>query len=180
MTDTVQSPMWGDFKSYDEANKQFKLLDEDSGYVWRIDELSPLTLSPFVDLDEKGQAKPAKWQTQITFTCVDYANDDPSDTAIGQTIKKFASISMHAKATFYKIAKAAFGGEVDPAWKPNPKDLQGKLVTGPVGHKPPNNEGRVYAEITSFAPYRGKGDFSHVPVAVSANGVTDQTDDVPF
>ncbi len=179
MTDQVETRGWDTFKSADEANRQFVLPEEDSGYVLRIEKVPPPTLSPFVDLDEKGKEKPRKWQSLITFTIVDYANDDPDKSVIGQQVTQFYSISMHTKANFYKLVKAVFGGNVDPAWKPSASELQGRLISATIGHKDPNKDDKVYPKVTATLPYRGKNTYDDVVPVAREESEADQ-EPVPF
>ena len=136
---------------------------EDYGYVLRIDNVSDPYVSKWVYNDPKtGEPKKPAIKTTITFTIVDYPNDDAANSVIGEWIRGYYSISMNVKANFYALAKAAFGGDVDPRWKPNRQDLEGKLVSAVLGHKPPNAEGKVYPVITQVLPYRGKQTYEHV------------------
>lgn len=174
------------WKSYEEANKNFVLPPEDFGYVLRIDDVSDPYESKYVYPDPKtGLPKKPAIKTSITLTIVDYANDDPTNSVIGQWLKMFPTISMHTKAVFYDLVKNAFGGDVDPRWKPNKRDLIGKLVSASIGHKPPNAEGRVYAKVTKVLPYRGKTNYDHVPVwqpseSDAPTETVEEGDDVPF
>lgn len=183
-TAAMPAPLtWGQFKSYDEANKSFKLLDEDSGYVLKIQKLSDPTLSPFIDLDDKGNPKPPAIQTMVTFLVVDYANDDEADTAIGQTFTQYFKISMHTRANFYKLVKAAFGGQVDPAWSPDRTQLEGKLISAVIKHKDENDQGQVYPKVSpdGILPYRGRKTYDDVvPARRDEDGESTQTEDVPF
>ena len=174
-------PAWGEYKSYDEANKAYKLLPEDQGYVLRIEECGPPAYSPFVDLDDKGQPKPPAIQTLIKFTVVGYLNDNPVDTMIGQQFTQFYRISMHTKANFYKLAKAAFGGDIDPAWKPRAVDLEGRLVSAVIRHKDPNDQGQVYPKIDSVTQFRGNpADYANVTAAMREDDDAVDGPDVPF
>lgn len=174
-------PAWGNFKTYDEANKPFFLLPEDMGYVLRIEEMGDPTYSPWVEYDKDGKEK-RSIQTTIVFTVVDYPNDNPAmqdgQSAIGKQLKQFYKISMHTKANFYALAKAAFGGNIDPAWKPNRAELEGRLVTAQIKHKEPDDQGRVYAKVGSLSPYRGRSTFENV-VPTQAVDV-EAIEDVPF
>lgn len=158
MTDTMT---WDDrdWKSADEANKQWELLPQDAGYVLRVDWVSDPFVSPFEYKDDKGQPKPKDIQTKILFTVVHY--EDPQ--FIGEWLYGFFPIKMHTKSNFYKFTKALFGGDVDPLWKPNKADLVGKIVAAVIDHKEPNAEGRIYPKVTQFLPYRGKQTFIDVP-----------------
>jgi hypothetical protein len=127
-------PAWGNYKSFDEANAQFVLVPADMGYVLRIEKMDDPTYSPYIEYDDAGKEKPRARQTLIHFTVVDYVNDDPNKSVIGQKISGFFKISMHTKANFYKLAKAAFGGAIDPAWKPNRAELEGRYIGG--RHRP--------------------------------------------
>lgn len=170
-------PAWGSYKNYDEANTQFVLVPADMGYVLRIEKVGDPTYSPYVEYDEKGQEKPRARQTLIEFTVVDYANDDPTKSVIGQKITGFFKISMHAKANFYKLAKAAFGGNLDPAWKPNRAELEGRYIGAVISHKDPNDQGQVFAKLETAMPHRGTKDYSDIrPVAAAADD--DATPDV--
>ena len=179
-TQAVPDTSWGEFKSFDEANREYRLLEEDSGYVLRIDKVDDPSFSPFVDLDEKGKEKPRAIQTKILFTVVDYQLDDPdpTKTVIGQTITQYFRISMHTKSNFYKLVKAAFGGNVDPTWRPNKTELEGLLISATVGHKDPNSDGRVYPKLAIATPYRGKSTYDHVPAVLPGTLVDDE--EVPF
>lgn len=178
MTDTaVETRSWSEFKSAEEANAEYKLLPEDSGYVLRLDAVDDPTKSPFQEVDEHGKPKPPAWQTKITFTVVDYINDDEENTMIGQQIKQFFKISMHTKSNFYKLVKAVFGGDIDPTWKPNSADLRGRVVSAVIAHKEPNDQGQIYPKVASYVPYRGRKTFDDV---VAARRPSDDTADVPF
>lgn len=180
MIPAEDSKSWGDFKSSEEANADFRQLPEDTGYVLRIDHVSDPEKSPFVDVDQNGNTKPPAWQTKITFTVVEYANDDedPKLTVIGQQIKQFFRISMHTKSNFYAMAKSVFGGSIDPTWKPNAAELYGKVVGAMIAHKEPNDKGYIYPKISAFVPYRGKKSFKDV-VAIERTDNTEPSD-VPF
>jgi hypothetical protein len=135
-------------------------------------------------------------QTMIDFLVVDYPNDDPSKggmqdgvSAIGQKISQFYKISMHTKANFYALAKAAFGGNIDPAWKPNRAELEGRYVVAQILHKDPDDQGRVYAKVGSVSPYRGKTNYDNVTATGASTDAEDDTeipalageaDNVPF
>lgn len=185
-TSNIPTKAWGDFKSYDEANKEYVLPDEGSGYVLRIDEMSDPAPSPFKNYDEKGNEKPPRYQTMITFTIVDHQADDgmgmvgPGGKFVGQTIKQFYGISLHTKAGFYKLAKAAFGGDLDPRWKPS-TELIGKFVAAVIAHKDPNTEGRVYPKVESVSVFRGdKTRYADVGVSTDNDDSDAPADDVPF
>jgi len=175
VTDTTQAALetkaWGDFKTYEEANKDYKLLPEDGGYILRIEKLTEPTIRPWVDLDDKGQPKPPGFQTMITFRVVDYHDPD----MIGTTFTQYYKISMHTRANFYKLVKAAFGGDVSPTWRPNEADLKGKLVSAVIAHKEPNDQGQVYPKLESATAYRGRNQYTDVP---GLDSVVE--DDVPF
>jgi hypothetical protein len=188
-------PSWGNYKNFDEANKNFFLLPADMGYVLRVDKMGDPHYSPYVDYDKDGKEKRSV-QTMIDFLVVDYPNDDPSKggmqdgvSAIGQKISQFYKISMHTKANFYALAKAAFGGNIDPAWKPNRAELEGRYVVAQILHKDPDDQGRVYAKVGSVSPYRGKTNYDNVTATGASTDAEDDTeipalageaDNVPF
>jgi len=159
-TDVTSIPprAWDSFKSYSEANREWKQLPEDSGYILRIDAMDDPQPSPWDNFDKDGNLLPPKWQTVVHFTVVDY--DDPQ--YIGQEIRDYFGISMHTKAKFYKLVKAAMGGDIDISWKPNPADLIGKTVVATLENKNPNSEGRVYPKIVATSVNRKKQDYSTV------------------
>jgi hypothetical protein len=146
---TDQSTLsWDNMKSSEEANANFVLQPADAGYVLEIVEVGPPTVSPFPNIDpQTGEERARKIQTKITFEVVSY--DDES--FVGSRLNGFFTISLHTKSNFYKLVKAAFGGDVDPKWKPNPDDLLGKTFVATIGHKDPNTDGYVYPKIESFA-----------------------------
>lgn len=170
---------WGEFKSAGESLQVFKLPPEDAGYVLRIESLDDPTQSPFVDYDDKGNEKPRAIQTKVKFTIVDYPNDDPANSMIGQSFTQFFRISMHTKARFFAMAKAAFGGAVDPQWKPRKGDLEGRLISAVIKHKEPNDKGQVYPKIGDMMAYRGKKTYDDV-VAVGSAALDEPVDGVPF
>ena len=71
-----------------------------------------------------------------------------------------------------------FGGDVDPAWKPNGDELRGRIVGAVIAHKDPNDQGQVYPKIANFVPYRGKKSYSDV-VATKRDS-DESSDDPPF
>jgi len=161
---------WGSFRSYEEANapkegRVYNTPPEDGGYVLRIDDLTDPELSPFENRDKNGKLLPRNHQTNVTFTIVDYPNDDPDASVIGQAIRQYYTISLYTGAGFYKLAKAAFGGDLDPKWVPVADDLKGKIVTASLVHKDRKSpDDPIYAKIDSVTAYRGrKKDFSAVP-----------------
>lgn len=186
----METRSWEDFNNYTDANKnKFVLPPEDAGYVLRIDHMTAPEVSPFENRDKQGNLLPPSWQTSATFTIVDYPNDDPDtqegQSVIGQVLRQFYTISLNTKANFYKLARAAFGGDLDPTWKPNPADLYGRLVSAQLIHREPNDKGQVFPKIDAVVAYRGKKrDFASFPVAgpyVKADIVGAATiDDVPF
>lgn len=161
----------------EDSNRTFVLPDEDSGYIFRIDDASDPAPSPFKNYDEKGNEKPPKYQTTIKATIVDC--DNPK--FIGQQVQDYFGISLHTKAKFYKLARAVFGGELDPRWQPNKQDLIGKYFKASVVHKDANDQGQVYPKMDGFLPFRGNAaQYDHVSAASSADEDGDNTEDVPF
>lgn len=151
-------------------------------------------LSPFENRSKKtNELLPPSYQTNVTFTIVDYPNDDPDESVIGQAIRMYYTISLYTGSGFYKLAKAAMGGELSPDWKPNVADMKGKLVTASLVHKEKKGDSEtVYARVDSVTAYRGrKKDFGTVKenqrwlskdeweAQNNTNGNT-STDDVPF
>jgi hypothetical protein len=171
--DTVQAMGWSDFKTVAEANAPrsdrpaYVTPPEDGGYVLRIDDLTEPTLSPFENRNKKGELMPPNYQTNVTFTIVAYPNDDPDEqggSVIGQAIRQFYTISLFTGSNFYKLARAAMGGDLAPDWKPNENDLRGKLVTATLTHKEKKNpDDPTYAKVEAVSTYRGKQkDFSNI------------------
>lgn len=168
--DTQTVPMWGQFQNYEQANapredaKVYVTPEEDSGYVLRIDDLTEAAKSPFENRDKNGKLLPPSYQTNITFTIVDYPNDDPDQSVVGQAIRKYYTISLYSGSNFYKLAKAAFGGELDPHWVPNDEDLKGRLVSATLTRKQSRaDENKFFADVAAVTAYRGrKKDFSHI------------------
>jgi len=159
-------------------------LPEDAGYILRIDDVSEPHYSPFVFKDDDGNDKPPEIQTKVLFTVVRY--EDPK--FVGQYVYGFYPIKMHTKSNFYKLVKAAFGGDVDPRWKPNKADLEGKIVQAVISQKPPKADGTIYNKIDQVLVYRGTSKFLDVPRNTprtetepdGSRDVIENTDPVPF
>jgi hypothetical protein len=176
MADAISTMGWDSFKSVAEANAPrddrpaYITPPEDGGYVLRIDDLTDPTLSPYENRNKKGELMPPNYQTNITFTIVAYPNDDPETqggTVIGNAIRQYYTISLYTGSGFYKLARAAMGGDLAPDWKPNTADLKGKLITGTLSHKEKKNpDDPTYCKVEAVTAYRGRNkDFS----AVAAN-----------
>jgi len=148
-----------EWESLESAEGKFKLPPTDLDYTFQATYLSDPHKSKFHKqdmnrkpiLDSDGELI-YQIQTLITFMIVDCEDIE----FVGQETKQFFPISLDSRANFYKLAKAIFGGDLDPRWKPNPTDLIFKDFRADVVHKAADELGRIFWKTAGWKPTRGK------------------------
>lgn len=174
--------------SYADSNRvDFPVELEDADGFWQIADIDPPTQSPFPKKDSKtkeiiykkdasgeflldadGNKVPDySTQIQITWECLELDGIDDNSPLIGATFKQFYTLSMNADSQLYKVVKAVMGGQVDPAYKPKPSDLMGRVVKATLKFGDPKANGKRWPKLDGPRVARGydaKADTSAQPL----------------
>lgn len=190
-----------DIPSYAEANKQTWTDDMDgTDGVFALVKCGPVEKSPFFVtrkdeetgkdipvyekdsageylLDQDGNFIP-KIRYQTTWTWEVLSLDHPKSAQFeGQQFTQYYTPSMNTQSNMFEAVKYLFGGEVDPAWKPNPADLEGRVVKATIRLGKPNQKGNRWPKLDGYRTDRSGATYTPREVPT---GEDFDDNDLPF